>query len=81
MDNGTHAKPGDVLVGRLSDPIGMWRDEVYLRDLSPEAQALLKAAMAYEQPQLPDGGDFGESDLHAAARAFAKSMGVKRWHG
>jgi len=43
--NGLHAKPGDILVGRLQDPIGMYRDEVFLRDLSSWCRDVLHRAM------------------------------------
>lgn len=87
-DLGTHAKPGDVLVGRLSDPIGMYRDEVYLRDLSPELRALLHAAQEYadhfDEQAMHTGCSFYQDDatyacqpkdrLADASLAFTRSV-------
>jgi len=45
VTRGVHAKPDDIMVGRLHEPGGSWRDEVYLRDLSPWCRGILEQAM------------------------------------
>lgn len=75
-ESGAHAKPGDIQVGTLRKPIGMWRDEVYLRDLSPEAQRLLNEAMAWvdRNEETLNYLDAEVDGIFQAARIFTRSV-------
>jgi len=66
------AAASDPIVGSLGAAGGMYRDEVHLSDLSPEAQCLLLAAL-----EMYPGG-LGSQLVLVAARQFKASMGVNK---